>query len=128
MELSAVERLNMKERKTMAKQWVTASEAAKILKVSRHKIYNSGKAGQIKTKRDGRSVFFQIEVEPEKAPQEETRTQEAGGVQPETRALLKALSKGKGRSREGERALRAWKKAGMPDVGECPTCGRALTN
>ena len=120
----------------MAYEWLTATEAAKALGLKKSGIHYRGRTGVLKTKREGRSIFFRVrvaapapaKVEPQEVPQGETRAQETGGVQPETRALLKALSKGKGRSREGERALRAWKKAGMPDIGECPTCGKALTN
>ena len=145
MELSAVERLNMKERKTMAFEWMTAEQAASALGLKKSGIHYRGRTGTLKTKREGRSIFFKVRVAapaPGKAESGDKlqpeglaagdKLQDRGSgdgskLQAETLALLKALGKGKGRSRESERALRVWKKAGMPDVGECPTCGRALT-
>jgi hypothetical protein len=119
----------------MAYEWMTAEEAASALGLKKSGIHYRGRIGALKTKRDGRSIFFKVRVaapapgkgEPQEVPQEETPAK-GDGLRAETRALLKALGKGKGRSRESERALRAWKKAGMPDVGECPTCGQTLAN
>lgn len=136
MELSAVERLNMKERETVANEWLTAEEAAEALNLNKSQIHYRGRTGKLETRKEGRRVLFRIRLigsgPSARLDRQKTQPDEvapkAGGISAETRALLKALSKGKGRSREGERALRAWKKAGMPDIGECPTCGKALTN